>query len=149
MSKVKNSRRRNWASRSTRSVRPSSSHWWGKLFLWFLASLEKDWGYYCAFECLALCSDVQYVFKHLSRYPKTFSKFAITSIIIPFNPPQFVSYFTFSSVFPFLYHTMSSSISYLHSSSFSYAISHPFHLYPLHVFFYILLKSFENHSKTT
>ena len=39
-------------------------------------------------------------------------------------------------VFSFLSFTtpMSSYRYHLHSSSFSYAISHPFHLYPLHVF---------------
>ena len=92
----------------------------------------------------------------MSRYPETFLTFAITLTIILFDLPQIVSYSTSSSLsLSFLLPHQRVVRYHLHSPNFSYAISYPFHLYPLQVFFtfkklksILHLKSFENHSSS-
>ena len=66
--------------------------------------------------------DVQYVFKRLSRYSETLFKFAIIPIIITSHPSRFLSYFTFSSPFPFLYLTQDSCSWYNNTNELFYII---------------------------
>ena len=89
-----------------------------------------------------LSYDVPYVFKRLSRCAKTLFKFAFIPIIIPFTTIYFVIYFQFSLSFllpvtrqlQLLQYHQCVLLYHLHSSTFSYAISDPVHLYPLHTF---------------
>ena len=76
-----------------------------------------NWG--CCLLLNVLAYDVQYVFKRLSRYAKMLFKFGIIPAITLFNPPQFISYFTFSFLFPFLYLTHSSCSRYNNINEFS------------------------------